>query len=86
MLREHLCAPAARRSLSLSRLHVVTGLARSDSVPPHSHVHLQNMGVNKMASVGCSPLSESDAANCTVLNKRQHSSSSNATTQRQQEF
>ena len=25
-----------------SRLHVVTGLARSDFVPPHSHVHLQN--------------------------------------------
>ena len=37
------------------------------------------MGVNKMASVGCSPLSETDAANGTVLTKRQHSSSSNAT-------
>ena len=85
VLREHLCAPAARRSLSLSRLHVVTGLARSD----FGHRILTctyRMGVNKMASVGCSPLSESDAANCTVLNKRQHSSSSNATTQRQQEF
>ena len=29
------------------------------------------MGVNKMASVGCSPLSETDAANGTVLTKRQ---------------
>ena len=28
------------------------------------------MGVNKMASVGCSPLSETDAANGTVLTKR----------------
>ena len=28
-------------AVSHSRLHVVTGLARSDFVPPHSHVHLQ---------------------------------------------
>ena len=39
-LRAPLCS---RRSLQChSRLHVVTGLARSDFVPPHSHVHLQN--------------------------------------------
>jgi hypothetical protein len=33
----------ARRPLQChSRLHVVTGLTRSEFVPPHSHVHLQN--------------------------------------------
>jgi hypothetical protein len=45
------------------------------------------MGVNKMVSVGCSPLSETDAANGTVLTKRQHPAAQAATQQAtQQEF
>ena len=43
------------------------------------------MGVNKMASVGCSPLSETDAANGTVLTKRQQLKQQRDK-QRQQEF
>ena len=43
------------------------------------------MGVNKMASVGCSPLSESDAANGTVVTKRQQLKQQRDK-QRQQEF
>ena len=71
-----------------SRLHVVTGLARSDFVPPHSHVHLQNGRQHKMASVGCSPLSEidGDAANGTTFLRSASSSSSNATSNASQEF
>ena len=71
-----------------SRLHVVTGLARSDFVPPHSHVHLQNGRQHNMASVGCSPLSEidGDAANGTTFLRSASSSSSNATSNASQEF
>ena len=43
------------------------------------------MGVNKMVSVGCSPLSETDAANGTVLTKRQQLKQQR-NKQRQQEF
>ena len=43
------------------------------------------MGVNKMVSVGCSPLSETDAANGTVLTKRQQLKQQRDK-QRQQEF
>ena len=43
------------------------------------------MGVNKMASVGCSPLSGTDAANGTVLTKRQQLKQQRDK-QRQQEF
>ena len=68
-----------------SRLHVVTGLARSDFVPPRILTCTYRMGVNKMASVGCSPLSETDAANGTVLTKRQQLKQQRDK-QRQQEF
>jgi hypothetical protein len=48
------------------------------------------LGVNKMASVGCSPLSETDAANGTVLTKRQQLKQQRDTStgdkQRQQEL